>query len=50
MEPDNWQLEQARRETVFSWTKEQFIGFGKVSFDVGFGCEIGTDALSYPAF
>jgi len=26
---------------VFSWTKEQFVGLGKVSFDVGFGCEIG---------
>jgi hypothetical protein len=50
MESDNWQLEQARREIVFSWTKEQFVGLGKVSFDVRFGFEIGTDALSYPAF
>src|SRR6476620_5828244 len=41
MESDNWQLEQARREIAFSWTKEQFVGLGKVSFDVGFGCEIG---------
>jgi hypothetical protein len=40
MESDNWQSEQARREIVFSWTKEQFVGLGKVSFDVGFGFEI----------
>ena len=26
---------------MFSWTKEQFVGLGKVSFDVGFGFEIG---------
>jgi hypothetical protein len=41
MESDNWQSEQARREIVFSWTKEQFVGLGKLSFDVGFGFEIG---------
>ena len=30
-----------KERQMFSWTKEQFVGLGKVSFDVGFGFEIG---------
>lgn len=35
---------------MFSWTKEQFVGVGKVSLDVGFGFEIGWVGCSEVAY